>query len=565
MKIIRSISVLGIFVVMGIFPSVALSASYPSYTYKNADANYHLSDSELSTSGNVITAIGGTGVNAISEVVVFSPNESTPQWIYEAPEDAVFFDQDVSADGSTIVVCGSKVWVLDAATEQLLWSFDGGSEVFDTCTLSSNGSKVFAGNRVSNVYKWNRNSSEYKKKWTLSEGGFVDQVVVTPDGRKLFASTGYSYGFIKNTNNDDWTWEKETKHQIYSVALNKNGNFASMVAFNRNTSANNDWYVVGLKTTSRKWRWKKLIESTHSPIIQLSNNAKRLIVTSNEVFYGYNGRSGEKQWQYERNGSHTSLGASANGKFFTATEGLDYAFMFDWQHPGKNQSPYQIDGDLLFPSSAAMSGDGSTAVYEHDDFTVQRLQPGVLADLQDTIPIYEAGDDVHMQYFMSNPGKTNVDLQLRTSVSLPQFTFMTDLGKSVDDDETSANRGKLYSYVQETLPGYRETDDRGVQITKHDSTMLDFSWEMPDAALPSWLSGLVDALEIFDDIFGGLIDEISEPLGELVSNSTEWVSGLQEMSGQITYPMIGLGLVELYDPETNVVYSSDTFIFLYVL
>lgn len=546
-------------------PATAIAAKYTNYTYKNkSESNYHLTDSELSADGSIATAIGGTSVVAFSEVAIFTPTMRKPAWKFIPGDSMVIFDQDISADGSTIVACGSAVWLIDTASQEVVWTYDESVYVFDTCTLSNDGSKIFAGSRQSQIFHWAPTSNEPEQIWTLSDGGFIDKITISNNGKKLLAENSYSYAFLNNTSADTFTWEKSTTDEIYSVGLSSNGRIGYVLAYDRSTEDNDDYYISKINTRSPKFLWKKMFTSYNTPYARISANGKRIVLTTNKVYYGLNAKNGKTQWKFNRqDGDNTTLAASANNKFIVVTEGLDYTYFFDWDYPSSTQRPFQIDGNLLFPSAAGVSADGSTATYEADDYTFQKITPGILADLQDTIPIYTSGQDVDIRYFVSNPG-VEANLTVRTTLSLPQFTFLTDLGESIDEDEPDGNKSKLWQYAQKTLPGYKVADTRSISVNAHESSTINTTYEMPNMLLPNWVESLLGALDSVN-FFGDLLGELSEPLGLLSEDSDTLYSALASESDNYSYPMIGLGRIELMNEKTGKVYSRDTFIFIYVL
>lgn len=547
------------------WPALTDAKNYVHYTYEHqTEENYHVGDLELTDDGSITIGIGGVSTIADEEVVVFTADQKKPAWKYNIPTDMVLFDSDISADGSTIVACGSAVWVIDVASQELLWTYDESVYVFDTCTLSEDGSSIFAGSRQSQIFKWSRSSNEYEQLWTFSDGGFIDQVVVSRDGSTLLAENSYSYVFIDDTTSSDFAWEKSITDEIYSIGMDDTGTRGYVIVYDRSTSNNSDYYVAGITTTSPQWKWKRKFRSYNTPYGDMSAQGNHLALSTNDVYYGLNGKTGKKDWQFTRDGSNTTIALSGNGKFVVITEGIDYIYFFDWGYPGKRQRPFQIDSGI-FPGAAGISQDGSTATYEHQDITYQQIVPGMLTDLLDTIPVYQSGDTMTVRYFVSNPGAAT-SLKIRTSLSLPQITFLSELGDAVTA-EPPTTKMKSLSYKEEVLPGYNILDKRKVTVSAHDSYEQSFEFEVPNMLLPEWLEDLIGTLMDVLDIGGTLLEELGGPLSDLVSETRQasMETSTVEMLQSLSYPMIGLGKVELYDPKTETVYSSDSFIFIYVL
>ncbi len=539
---------------------------YVNYTYQHpTESNYHLGYSEVNADGSMVVAIGGTGVIADSEVVVFTADKKKPAWKIDefAEQGQVVFDVDISSDGSTIVACGSAVWLIDTVSKAISWTYDEGIYVFDTCTLSDDGEMVVAGNRQSSVMMWDRSSNELMREWIFNDGGFVDQVVMTGDGQWVLAENGYSYGGI-NTAEDSFQWETEVDDDIYGIGINdESGKFGFMVQ-DYDDGGSSSFRIFGLNPRTGRITWTRKFTSYNTPHARLSANGRRLLLTTNDIYYGLNGTSGRQQWSFKLDGGSTSAALSANGKFIVVTEGLDYIYFFDWDYPRDKKRPFQIDTGI-FPGAAGISADSSTAVYEHSDYTYQQIAPGMLADLQN-IPVYSPDDIVELRYHISNPGQA-ANLAVKTTVSLPQVAILSDLGATVSG-EPNGVKNKLLDYANKTLPGYEELDIRPYDLDANDSTTETISVEMPDLIMPDWLGDLLEFLGL-DELFGELMGDYAEPLNDLVNNKVndKLTSGATDAvtAGQATYALLGLGQVELYNADTNEVYSSDTFYFMYLV
>lgn len=563
----RAISLIGFAILLFLlWPVFAHAASYTRYDYKHpTENNYHLGDSEVSEDGSTVVAIGGTGVIADSEVVVFTAKKKKPAWkIDDEIGNSNIFDVDISADGSTIVACGSAVWLIDVESKSIAWTYEESIYVYDTCTLSDDGQTVVAGNRQSSVFMWDRSSSELMRQWVYNDGGFVDVVAMTGDGEWIFTSNGYSYGAMR-TSEEGFQWEKEVNDDIWSVGLNSVDGKVGYLLQDNDDGGSSSFNVIVINPRTGKELWSKTLTSYHTPRAQLSATGHRLLLTTNDIYYGFNATNGRMDWVFERDGSSTSAALSNNGKFIGVTEGIDYVYLLDWSYPKKRQRPFQIDAPGTFPSSIGLSGNSSTLVYEYDDYNYQQIKPGILVDLQN-IPVYSPGDDVKIRYHVSNPGK-QANLKVRATVSLPQVAFLSDLGATVSG-EPASTKGKLLDYANKTLPGYDELDMRSAQLPANDSETLKVTVEMPDLIMPDWLGDLLDFLGL-DVLFETLMGDYAAPLKDLVNNkvndalttgATNAVAG-----GSAAYAMLGIGQVQLYDADTNEVYSGDTFYFMYLV
>lgn len=541
---------------------VASRAEYASFTYTNAEDNYHLTETSVSDDGTVVAAVGGTSVVASDEIVIFGLDDDEPVWTFSDIGDSNIFDIDLSGDGTTAVACGGGVWLLDITNQELLWAFDDDYRVWDTCDISEDGSTLIAGNRQSGVASWNRASSEIVRYWEFTDGNFVNVVDMTEDGEQAIAATSYSYALL-DLLSDDFTWEKATDVEVYTAGLSNNGQRAYVV-LDDGELGTDLYFLRGVKLANGKTTWRKRFTSYNTPRVHISNTGKRIMLTTNDRYYGLN-RSGKEQWTFTPAGQETSMHMSRSGKFVTVAEGLYYTYFFDWDYPKNRHRAFQVD-QPTFPRAVGISADGSTVAYADEDFVVQQVKPAILVDDQDTIPVYTAGRSMALRYFVSNPGvKTN--LKIRTSLSLPQVSVLSDLGSEVDGDPKSV-RSKLLEYANATLPGYEVVDTRSFKVAAHSSKTITDDILVPDMVTPDWLGDFLELVGL-DEAFDSLMGEYAEPMDDLVNNkinaSMTEAATSQVSAGEASYALLGLGQVELYDPETNEVYSTDTFYFMYLI
>lgn len=549
----KFISCVGVITVTTAFALPVLAAdSYKNYDYTDKVHNYHLTDTAVSFDGQVVVAVSDISVDSPDILTVFTPDQKKPDWTYTTgDEDAPIFDVDVSSDGSTIVACGGKIWVFDVATESLIWDLEDNANVWDTCTLSTDGADIFVANRASGVVKFSRDSSTIQEEWEFANGGFVDQISLSKDGTRLLAANGYAYTLI-NLESNEVMWEETSDDEIVAVGLNQTGTKGFFLT---------DEHLDFLKTSSPSPVWSRSFDpDTNTPRADISNDGSRIVLTTNDEYLGLNTSGNTVGWRFKRNGSNTTLGMSDNGKFSAITEGLDYTYLFDWNFK-KKQRPMEIRSSV-FPAGAALSGDGSTLAYTHSDFHFEQIPPGILVTNKD-IPVYAAGFPMNLEYFVSNPGeKTN--LKIKTSLSLPQFSFLDDLGGSVDGEPNNVKM-KLLEYANKTLPGYEVVDEQSFSVKAHQSKLIENSITVPDMITPDWLGDLLDLLGL-DNVFDDLMGELASPLTSLVNSklSESMTEAAESNQAEGVFPLLGLGKIQLYDPETNEVYSQDSFLFLYL-
>ncbi|MBI4407895.1 MAG: hypothetical protein HY565_05360, partial [Candidatus Kerfeldbacteria bacterium] len=240
-------------------------------------------------------------------------------------------------------------------------------------------------------------------------------------------------------------------------------------------------------------------------------------------------------------------------------------YFFDWDYPRGKHRPFQVDSPT-FPDAVGVSADGSTVAYANEHFVVQQVVPGILVDNLDTIPVYIAGSSMDLRYYVSNPGK-KANLKIRTSLSLPQISVLSDLGAEVDGDPKGA-KSKLLEYANATLPGYEVIDTRSVAMAAHDSEAVTPTLTVPEMILPDWVGDLLDLLglsEIFDSLMGDYADPMNDLMNDRINEALTSGAENAVSAGEGSYALLGLGQVELYDADTNEVYSTDSFFFMYLV
>lgn len=539
--------------------------AYESYTYTHKNDNYHLTHTSVSDDGEVMIAIGGSTELDDDAAVVFTVDDDEPVWNFTENDDDRIFDVDISGDGTTAVACGGAVWLLDIEEQELLWTYgEDDIYVWDTCDISADGQTIVAGNRQSSIALWDRSSSDLAGYWTLTDGGFVDVVDMTEDGQTAIVSNAYSYALIDLASEDDqFVWEQETSIAITTVGLDAKAKRGYAIVDDGETGTDVS-ILRGINMTTGKLTWQKKFRSTNTPEVQMSSNGKRIMLTTNDKYYGLN-QSGKQEWTFVPAGQETSMQMSANGDFVVVAEGLYYVYFFDWDYPRGKHRAFQIDRPT-FPDAVGISADGSTVAYGAEHFVVQQVVPGVLVDNLDTIPVYSSGDNIELRYHVSNPGK-KANLKIRTSLSLPQVSILSDLGAEVDGDPKGA-KNKLLEYANATLPGYEVIDTRSVAMIAHDSKTITPTLTVPEMVLPDWVGDLLDLLGL-SELFASLMGDYADPMKDLMNDqiNAALTNGAEAAvnSGQATYALLGLGQAELYDADTNEVYSTDSFFFMYLV
>lgn len=553
-----------------LFFSNSAQAKYQEYTYtysdsdsETEDTNYHYTGLEISQDGSTAAAIGGFGTVAQEDMVVFKDNKKSPAWGYSVGEDEAMFDLALSLDGSTIMACGSGAWVYSVSQATLLWEYKDNNYAYDVCALSEDGRYLAAGDRGGVVTLWERGSSIPVRTWELAEPGyFVNSLTMVKDGSRILASTDFITVFI-NTQADNVLWSRTSATEIIASGCGVNDCKYGYLLRDDGELAGGGYTLTGIRINNANALWKKNVASSNTPQIALSGGGKRMVLTTNEGYYGYHTDTGRRKWKFMRSGGETTVAVSNSAKWTAVSDGHEYVYVFDWDFPHETQRPLRMIA-VVFPGSVAISSDGATLVYEHGAFTLTELKPSLLVKTKG-VPVYARELPVNMEYFVSNPGK-NKNLRIRTTFSLPQIALLSDFGQTVDG-EPQGVKGKILDYVNKTLPGYEVGEEgREVNQAAHSSEKVNASFTMPDMIMPDWLGDLLELLGL-DDLFQNIFGQFSTPMNLLLNAklNAEMTAGTESQAeaGGL-YPLFGLGQTQLYDATTNEVYDSDRFFFIYI-
>ncbi|MFA5995590.1 MAG: WD40 repeat domain-containing protein [Patescibacteria group bacterium] len=553
-----------------LFFSNAAQAKYQDYTYTYSDtdpdtmdSNYHYDNLAISADGSIAAAIGGLDVTADQDMVVFKDNKATPDWGYSVGENGSMFDLALSADSSTIMACGSDIWVYDVSAKTLLWKYSNNNYAYDVCAVSSDGNYLAAGDRGGMVTLWERGSKTPVRTWQLAEPGyFVNSVTMTKDGQHILASTDFTTAYI-DTQSDKMLWTRNSATEIIAAGCNASDCTYGYLLRDDSNLANGGYKLTGFKVDTASTLWQKDVASDNTPRVALSGTGKRLVLTTNTGYYGYNMITGRQKWKYLRSGGETEVALSDTGKWIIISDGHEYVYVFDWGYPHSTQRPIRMIA-MNFPGSVAISSYGETIVYEHNAFTLKDLPPSLLVKTRG-VPVYARELPVNMEYFVSNPGG-NKNLRIKTTLSLPQVAILSDLEQTVDG-EPQGVKGKLLEYTNATLPGYAVGEEnREVDQNAHSSEKVYASFTMPDLLMPDWVGDLLEFLGL-DDLFDNMFGQFSTPMNLLLNAklTAEMTakSDSQAAEGGL-YPLFGLGETQLYDASTNEVYDIDRFFFIYI-
>ncbi|OGY80052.1 MAG: hypothetical protein A3B74_05380 [Candidatus Kerfeldbacteria bacterium RIFCSPHIGHO2_02_FULL_42_14] len=538
----------------GFFIFVFFPQPSHAWTYR-VPGNDVLVDPKLSDDGQYMAIITDTQKSPLPEVLLFKKNRNKPKWRF-SPNKTIF-DMDFSGDGRYISVVGSRVWILSRTSNVPLYEVAIGVSVFDATAITQDGEYFVAGDRFTDVYLFDKDSSQYIKKWDIDEEDGINSIAISDDARYVFLGTDESFYLIDTTQNEP-LWRYELGKDTYAVRMSPDGKYLLGTIYDK---------VYFFKRESNKPVWTKTIKSLHSASPDISDDGQTILLGDNRNIQALNAE-GKVQWHLPlEEGRKADAALSRNGKYSYVTQGLDYIYFFDNDY-GSGNKPFRILTGI-FPEGIGTTWQGDRVGYATNNLINEPVLPGVLADLQNTLPVFSQGDDLELRVFVTNPGVPKNHLKVKVALSLPQFNWWDAI---VADDEVSdqdvAARSKTLEYIAKSLPGYKVIYNKKHALAAGSSKDLDLNLEVPSMLLPSWAETLIGLLEPLD-VFGNFLDEIADPLADLVGEeATDALTGAAEDEfsvGNITYPLFGLGTVTIYDERTGKYFDRDSFYFIYTL
>lgn len=554
---------------LGLFlPSLVFGASeFKKWNWNGKADNYHVNDPKISANGKRISVMGGSGVTATDHLLYFKKNKNKPVWKFN-PSGALF-DNEISKTGKYVVACGSKVWLFNnekniaktknkhkRATRRLKWSADFGSEVFDTCDITPNGKYLVAGSRYDNIYLFKKNSStpimEWKSGAEYADG--INDIAISNDGRYVVAATDTSV-LMLDRKQDAKLWEYTgVDSDVHSVDITEDGQYAIATEYEKVYLFNKDNNEAVIS---------KEFESFHPLEANITGNGKYIYVTTNDKYYAY-ARSDafdNSLWEVTLDERQTNLNTSTNGKYIAVSSGYDYAFIFDRDYPETENRPFQYYTGI-FVGAVGLDGQGKNLAYESTELKYRAVKPGVLADLQDDSHVYGSGSEMNLRLFMTNPGEAR-NAKVKVDMKLPQLGWWEDFGGDYEN-EPDGIINKAVAKVGKTIGAENTLFTKTYSLKKNKSKIKNLELEMPSLQDSGFWSGLLDTLGI-SDLLESIFDALDNILPDVITNAMRITVDGAISGNPLSYPMIGYGEVTIYNPDTNEIFSRDSFMFIYLL
>lgn len=532
-----------------VFPSAV-----GAWTYTPASTEDVVDDPQLSADGKSMVVLSDVKKKTYDQVLFFETSSAKPKWTFSPTDKA--FDVSISDDGKIIAVVGSRVWLLKSSSKKPVWSTKVPMSVFNTVTLSKSGGTILAGDRLSQVQMFKSSSSSVQKVWEFKADDGVFDVSVSDNGKRAIAITKKTVHFIK-TDTAAEVWSYTTKEQLMMTRISADGKYA--IAATTKT-------LYFFDTSKKTPVWSKKYKTRTDVQADISDDGTRVAVLSDKSVRGYN-RSGTELWQYDMKSSNWGdIALSGNGKYVGVAQGEDYIYVLDNDY-GTGDKPFRIFTNDR-PRSVAFSQTGNFLAYGRHTLTAYSPAAGVLADQKST-PIYQNGDAINLRIFATNPSAKAKNLRLRIALSLPQINWWDQIASTeASQAQTPIARSKTLEYAAEALPGYNEAYNEPLTLNKHSSVDTTLNIPVDSLLMPAWLDdfiGLLGDLNPLSSLLGEWEEPYQKLIGEEEANTTLGAANEKAIEENLMYPMLGLGTVTIYDPETNAVYDTDSFYFMYIL
>lgn len=534
---------------------LALPGTAWAWTYTPASTEDVVSAPHMSADGKYMVVLSDVKKKTFDQVLFFNTGSSKPAWTYSPTEMTV--SSDISGNGKYVAAVGSKIWLFKKESNKPVWSVKAPQGVIDAVSLNTAGNRMAVGDRSSTVRLYSTASSKALKSWNVStrEDGILS-VSISSNGKKILAGTHEAVYLIDVAKNRA-VWRYATKSHLEMVRLSADGKYA--VATDKDT-------LYYFDTTKKTPTWTQKIKSFYPLIADISDNGGVATAGTTKNVYAFNSK-GAELWHYDMpSGLKGELSVTGNGRYTMMSQGSSYIYLFDNAY-GSGNRPFRFyTGNR--PRYVGMSQSGDKIAYGRYDLTATTPPPGILAD-QQSLPVYLAGMNLKLRVFATNPGTANPNLKVKVALSLPQINWWDSLAAQKEaTSQQPGTRMKAIQYAAEALPGYSEIYNEPYAPSKNSSLDTTLNLEVPSLVMPQWLNDLLGTLNNilpFDDLMGDWSDSIDGLLGTDATNKIVDDANDSFAVKDAIFPLLGVGTVMLYDSQTNVVYDTDSFYFIFGL
>jgi len=469
----------------------------------------------------------------------------------------------LSSNGKYVAAAGNGVHLLSIADKKLVWSWT--TDGRDALAISPDGTWVAAGGYSGKVYLFNKNSSKPVQQWDLGfrEDSPLD-VAVSDDGKYVAATTNLAV-YLFDASSTTYKWKVKPAEKVGHVVLSTDGRYLF-------GAAAHSVYLWDKRSSTVVWqkKWNGSLIGAN-----INRSADKVVVSSQNGISVLNSRGVEVR-HFPGDFGNSDVAMSQNGRYVYINDGSRRLYAFDDSYSQTELRPFRLISQINaggHSKTILASGSGNLVTYPlQDNIQFQQSNPAVLA-LSPDIKVLMKDATVNLGMFVTNPSVTSQHMSAEVRLSLPATTaWWTSITGSMSDHDTASVKSKLLSYAMNNMPGTSLIHTEDMTVTPGSSKTVNFSATVPDLAggsafadrLASGMSNLSPM-----GIVSNLLGKIKGPLSKLIGNDAANLAvaatsrAISGAGGQMTYPMLGLGTVTLYDAQGKF-YDEDTFYFMYL-
>jgi hypothetical protein len=570
------------------------SSRTSSWSFNDSASSTFFSECmRVSDNGQYLVGEGYESGETSDTVYFFDYTSNTPLWSYTPEDTRGVTSLALSGDGSTVVLGSDKVYVFSYASGTPLFSLDPSniaSSTTDTygynaCAVSEDGQYIAAGSGSNSIVVIDKAAQQvvasfyYERESDQQVVSDVASLAISDDGR--YVAVGGSYIYLYDRQQDEILWSYALPGSMYS---DNDATYISITPDGSRIAANNRDYIYVFSPSSGTPIWSDqfvtLTAYTQFATSKMSEDGEYITVAYEsgnnaskiKIYKGDDGTVASS-CTFVGDGGKASICEDGTYSAVRIENWDQYVYVFDRRY-GSSNRPFHFyshnETGLYDDDDLELSADGSTLFYEGDSMRYRGVLPGILVDAQDTLPVYTSGQTVSLRTFVTNPFETR-DLEIQVRAYLPQFAFWEGLE---DEDINSGDRsdaergGIIAENISDAIGGGRDIFTKSIQLGAKESYDVVQSISMPALENPSWLDTLLGGSSIFDmlgDIFSVALDAVAIAWPD----DTDITADIEDQQADNEptvgfYPMVGVAQAKIVDADTDEVFGTDSFMFVYL-
>ncbi len=469
----------------------------------------------------------------------------------------------LSRDGKYLAAVGNGVKLLSVPEKKVVWSWakDGREAI----AISPDGMWIAAGGYTGKVYLFKKDSSQPIKTWSLDpKDDWPFSVAISDDGKTVAAASSLGV-YVFDASSNSMKWMSKPDDRVKELKMSSDGRYILGVAA---------WSIYYWDKVNSQPLWQKKYKS--------SLIGAAMTIVGDKVAVSYNkGVSimdghGKEIRSFNNSFGNSDLAMSANGRYIYVNSGSRRLYAFDDSYSTSEMRPFRIVQDVNaggHRTSIITNALGNVYTYpKGDELFVEESRPAVLAE-SPGIPVLIKDQTIDMGAFITNPGILDQQMTLSVDLSLPaSLAFWKNLTGKISDKEPENIRSKLLEYTLGQLETSGNIHEEKVTVKAGSSRRRNFSGTVPDLASGSsfndYLAGIMGNLSP-SALLSKVLGKIRGPIAKLIGNDAANLAivsasrAISTASGQMVYPVLGMGTVTLYDSNGKAL-DQDSFYFMYL-